>query len=245
VRISEEDGSFLFGRLKIQSTQLTTFPLTEQDEKNLTRKAEIVNTPSGPVSVVVPSSEDSPEAGSQESDHELVRYSIQMQATLVSIGLRLGFDVWVPRSDRSRVGSSLIKTEREVLLDKLPLNYNDSTLKTIENIDVLWLRKRRIVRAFEIEHTTAIYSGLLRMADLLALQPNIDIKLHIVAPADRRDKVFEEIQRPVFSLLEKGPLADSCSYLRYEAISDLSAERHLSHMNDSILEEYEEYASEA
>jgi hypothetical protein len=53
----------------------------------------------------------------------------------------------------------------------------------------------------------AIYSGILRMADLLSLQPNMDIKLHLVAPAARRDKVFQEIQRPVFSLLEKGPLA--------------------------------------
>jgi hypothetical protein len=32
-----------------------------------------------------------------------------------------------------------------------------------------------MARAFEIEHTTAVYPGLLRMADLLALQPNMDI----------------------------------------------------------------------
>ena len=49
-----------------------------------------------------------------------------------------------------------------------------------------------------------------RMADLLALQPNMDIKLHIVAPIAKREKVFQEIRRPVFSLLEKGPLAESC-----------------------------------
>ena len=42
------------------------------------------------------------------------------------------------------------------------------------------------------------------MADLLALQPNMNIKLHIVAPAAKREKVFQEIRRPVF-LLEKGP----------------------------------------
>ena len=28
------------------------------------------------------------------------------------------------------------------------------------------------------------------MADLLALQPNMDIKLHIVAPFERKDKVM-------------------------------------------------------
>ena len=53
-------------------------------------------------------------------------------------------------------------------------------------------RGRSIVRAFEVEHTTSVYSGILRMADLLALQPNMDIKLHIVAPEAKRDKVFQE-----------------------------------------------------
>ena len=65
------------------------------------------------------------------------------------------------------------------MLESLPLNYDDTTLKTVENIDVLWVRRRSIVRAFEVEHTTSIYSGILRMADLMALQPNLDIKAHI------------------------------------------------------------------
>ena len=65
-------------------------------------------------------------------------------------------------------------------------------MKTIEQIVVLWIKKRSIVRAFEVEHTTSVYSGLLRMADLLAMQPNLKIKLHIVAPESRRDKVLRE-----------------------------------------------------
>ena len=93
-----------------------------------------------------------------------------------------------------------------------------------------------------MEHTTAIYSGLLRMADLLALQPNIDIKLHIVAPEHRRDKVLDEIQRPVFALLDKGPLANSCTFLSYDALEELRRQDHLAHMSDSVLEEYEEAA---
>ena len=71
----------------------------------------------------------------------------------------------------------------------------------------MWLRGRAIYRAFEVEQTTAVYSGLLRMADLLALQPNMDIRLHIVAPDERREKVFTEMKRPVFSVLERGPLS--------------------------------------
>ena len=95
-------------------------------------------------------------------------------------------------------------------------------------------------RAFEIEHTTAIYSGLLRMADLLALQPNMDIRLHVVAPADRRDQVLREIRRPVFSLLDRGPLYEQCSYLSYDSIQSLGETPNLSYMKDTIVGEYEE-----
>ena len=38
------------------------------------------------------------------------------------------------------------------LLERLPLNYDDTTLRTIEQIDVLWLKGRSIRRAFEVEH---------------------------------------------------------------------------------------------
>jgi hypothetical protein len=122
------------------------------------------------------------------------------------------------------------------------LNYDETTLRTIEQIDVLWLKRRSIVRAFEVEHTTSIYSGILRMADLLALQPNMDIKLHIVAPSSRRDKVFQEITRPVFSLLERGPLSERCTYIPYEAVRELAQLKHLEHFSDSVLEEYTEEA---
>ena len=76
------------------------------------------------------------------------------------------------------------------VVERLPLNYDDTTLRTIERIDVLWLRGRSIKRAFEVEHTTSIDSAILRRADLLALQPNMDIRFDLVAPAPaaRRSK---------------------------------------------------------
>ncbi len=101
-----------------------------------------------------------------------------------------------------------------------------------------------MARAFEIEHTTAVYSGLLRMADLLALQPNMDIQLHIVAPDEKREKVLREIRRPVFSLLERGPLYEHCTFLPYDSVAKLGSTPHLAHMNDSIIEEYEESAED-
>jgi hypothetical protein len=80
------------------------------------------------------------------------------------------------------------------------------------------------------------------MADLLALQPNMEIRLHIVAPAVKREKVFQEIRRPVFSLLEKGPLAESCTYLSYDSLRELAAQKHLTHLSDTVLDEYSEEA---
>lgn len=131
------------------------------------------------------------------------------------------------------------------LIEELPLGYDSTTMKTVEQIDVLWLRKRSIVRAFEVEHTTSVYSGLLRMADLVALQPNINIKLHIVAPLAKRDKVLQEIRRPVFSLLEGRALSEMCTYLSYDAIREIGESKHLAHLSDNVLDDYEDDADSA
>jgi len=80
------------------------------------------------------------------------------------------------------------------------------------------------------------------MPGLLELQTNMDIKLHIVAPVSKRDKVFQEIRRPVFSLLEKGPLADSYTFLCYDSLRELASQKHLTHLSDTVLDEYAEEA---
>jgi len=151
------------------------------------------------------------------------------------------YTIWLPRADRGRV-LKVWHAQPGEMVDDLPLGYDATTMKTIEQIDVIWLRNRSIVRAFEVEHTTSVYSGLLRMADLVALQPNINIKLHIVAPAEKREKVLQEIQRPVFSLLEGRALAEMCTYLSYDNVIEISELKHLAHLSDKVIEEYEESA---
>jgi len=167
-----------------------------------------------------------------------------VQARLAQIGATMGLRIWIPNSDRGAVADLLPDALRDAILQDLPLNYEANTLDTVEHIDVIWIRKRSIVRAFEVEHTTAIYSGLLRMADLLALQPNMDIKLHIVAPDERRAKMFREMLRPVFSLLESGPLSNSCTFLSYESVEEMLNLPHLEYISDSVIERYEETAEE-
>src|SRR5205814_3932267 len=105
------------------------------------------------------------------------------------------------------------------MIDQLPTQFNEATNRTIEVIDVLWLKGNSIVAAFEVESTTVVYSGLLRMSDLLALQPNLDIDLYIVAPDDRRAKVEQEILRPSFQLRDK-PLSTVCGFLGFSVVAD-------------------------
>jgi hypothetical protein len=151
--------------------------------------------------------------------------------------------IWVPRSDRSNVLAQW-RGDHPPILERLPLNYDEATLKTIEQMDVLWLEGHAIKRAFGVEDPTSADSAILRMADLLALQPNTDIRLHIVAPTSLREKVFAELRRPVFSLRDRGPLSESCTYLSYESVRELAAHPHLSHLSDRVLAEYEEKAED-
>ena len=243
--LEDEDGRFLVELLTNQQSHPEAHPLTDQDKRRLNRRQR-VRTLEREVEVEIPEPEDdesSPEldpAGPDERRN--LQESIQYQAKVSQIGIQMGFRIWVPKSDKGRVLEFIPTDTRDKILDALPLNFDDATLRTIENIDVLWLKGRSMARAFEIEHTTAVYSGLLRMADLLALQPNINIKLHIVAPVGRREKVLREIKRPVFSMLERGPLYEQCSFLTYDSIDTLAEIPYLSHMTDTILEEHEEFA---
>jgi len=229
--------------LNAQAQKLTDYPYSEEDEKKL-KVHKIKISSRKEVSVSVPEENEvidvlqgrPPIAGEK-------RDSIKVQAKLAEIGQKLGMKIWLPRSDRANV-LEIWKPKENVLLEDLPLVFDDTTLKTIKNIDVLWIRGRSIIRAFEVEDKTSIYSGILRMADLLALQPMLDIKIHIVAPSDRRDEVFRQISRPVFAVLEKGPLSELCSYITYESIFDLADEKRLEHMSDSIVDAFSEYSED-
>lgn len=234
-RLSDEDGKFLESLILEQQDGGETYPIDEEEFQKLILRQ--VHRTDKVVAVAVP--EDEPKAEAVGPSDEPARESIRIQSLLARCGETMGFRVWLPKADRSAVLREW-KPEAGSLIDILPLNYDETTLKTIEQIDVLWLKGRSIVRAFEVEHTTAIYSGLLRMADLLALQPNMNIRLNIVAPESRREKVFTEIRRPVFSLLERGPLSECCTYLSYDSVRELSELKHLEHLSETVLVEYEE-----
>ena len=234
--LNEEDGRFLE---ELITSQVNGDELFEIDEREYSKYLKHkVRRPEGEVTVSIPQDLEREEGITPRTE---VRESIKIQALLAKIGAQMGLKIWLPRNDRTAVLSEW-EADKDDLLESLPLNYDETTIKTIEQIDVLWLRRRAIVRAFEVEHTTSIYSGILRMADLLALQPNMNIKLHIVAPYARREKVFQEIQRPVFSLLDEALLSDRCTFLSYDSVQEISTLRHVEYLSDSVLDEYAEEA---
>lgn len=145
---------------------------------------------------------------------EVVSDHVKMQWKLASLGLKAGEKVWVPAGDQGKLRKVYEFNEFEAEFAAgidLPKSY-------VENIDVVWKEEFRIDAAFEIENTTAIYSGLLRFADLSILAPNTTYPMFIVAPVEKRNRVREQLLRPAFRRLE---LRDKVKFLPYEAVDDI------------------------
>jgi len=68
---------------------------------------------------------------------------------------------------------------------------------------VLWIdaTSGHVAAAFEVEHSTSIYSGIVRMLDLaLSVSPmNQTAVLFLVAPDAREEEVRAQVKRPAFS----------------------------------------------
>ena len=223
---TQEDGDLIMELLRGAERAPVTRPV---DAKKLARrpffKAERrKGKETIPTVVSVPESEESEEVEQVEAVTKAeakaakTRHT-EIQYQLLALGAGLGLDLWVARNDRSRGWNGNTFGSLPRVIEELPTQFNEATNRTIELIDVLWLKGNAIVAAFEVECTTSVYSGLLRMSDLLALQPNLEINLYLVAPDERREKVKQEILRPTFSLREK-PLAEVCGFIGFKTLTE-------------------------
>ncbi|WP_395021332.1 type II restriction endonuclease [Dongia sp.] len=123
----------------------------------------------------------------------------EIQSWLRDLGIALGYDVWVAANDRGRQlnGGKL----GDGCLDTLPAMATGESNDAVRLIDVLWLDKAAggIVAAYEVEHTTSIYSGIVRMLDLaLGDKAHALEGLFLVAPDDREGEVRAQVARPAF-----------------------------------------------
>jgi type II restriction enzyme len=130
------------------------------------------------------------------------RTHTEIQAWLRDLGLALGYDVWIASNDRSRPFNGIPLGHG--CLERLPNAIATSKgADSIRLIDVLWLEKGgdHVAAAFEVEHSTSIYSGIVRMLDLALSGSDLHATagLFLVAPDAREAEVRAQLQRPAFS----------------------------------------------
>lgn len=123
----------------------------------------------------------------------------RMQHLLIRLGRALKYRVHVARNDRHR--SFAGEAFAMATTDRLPdIRAQGGVMNTIGLIDVLWLSEdgKQIICAFEIEKSTSIYSGILRMKDLAQSLPEQACHYYIVAPDSREQEVLAQLNRPSF-----------------------------------------------
>ncbi len=142
------------------------------------------------------------------------RLHVKIQSALIQLGKAEGCSVWVPINDRNLSYRGVPFSADTI--DRLPnFGFVEVSRRIVQNIDVLWLKRNVIRKAFEVEATTSIYSGLLRLNDLVLSQPNNHIELYIAASEARKPKVRDQLVRPSFqSLLPR------CKFVAFEHIED-------------------------
>lgn len=131
----------------------------------------------------------------QEKEEENLH--TEMQYHLLKIGNALGYDVIAAANDRSR--SHAGNNFSFISLQKFPeIKLDTETLNTVKLIDVLWFQKRtnNVIAAFEVEKSTSIYSGILRLTDLSYSIADGDEVFYLIVPDKREKDVCLQLCRP-------------------------------------------------
>jgi hypothetical protein len=139
----------------------------------------------------------------------------QIQTLLGAIGAAKDYDVWVPLNDRAGLDWSLTSPYR--LADELPPGF-EAVQSILQEIDVIWVRRGSVGLAavYEVEHSTPIYSGLLRLNDVRLINPQID-RLTVVSNEPRRAAFVRQLNRPTF---HASSLTSVCTFLEYSEVYD-------------------------
>ncbi|GBG02043.1 hypothetical protein AZSI13_13700 [Azospira sp. I13] len=150
-----------------------------------------------------------------EQDVVEERLHTKVQHQLSELGRTLGYDVLVARNDRSAQYQG--RPLGFHCLEHLPdLGLSPEVHATAELIDVLWLYKGKaqIAAAFEVEKSTSIYSGILRLTDMALSIPGKEEHLYLVAPAAREREIVDQLKRPMF----QRPDEFSLGYILFEEL---------------------------
>lgn len=94
-------------------------------------------------------------------------------------------------------------------------NLDKDTLNTVKLIDVLWFEKgtNNVIAAFEVEKSTSIYSGILRLTDLSYTIADGDEVFYLIVPDKREKDVVLQLTRPA--------LRNNSTIIKYILFSEL------------------------
>ena len=126
----------------------------------------------------------------------LSRHS-ELIALLAKIGGARGYTIWIGQREQRETVSGLIEQVR--LRDLVTVKGKPIALKGVKNLqpvldmDLLWLDGNEVIRAFEIESTITMTSGLQRGSNLPATVPKT-----MVIPEERENNYQRKMKSPLF-----------------------------------------------
>lgn len=140
----------------------------------------------------------------------------EVEGLLLELGKLYGHETFTPdRSSRFRND----KLGGFASLNELPKFTYDNILKDVKQIDVLWFlgdtNNLFPTHAFEVEHTTKISRGLLRLYQLYQTRRS-DTNLYIVAPEIELSKFDTEINKYPYK-----PIKDAFIFKTYKSLLEL------------------------
>jgi len=138
----------------------------------------------------------------------------QVQSIVSAIGVAKGYDIWVPQNDRARLDSIL--TGELHCREELPAHLSEVG-DILQEIDVVWLGRgsNELRGMFEVEHTTPIYSALLRFNDVHLSVQQKNQTYRIIANGARRAQFVRQLNRPTF---RASGLNQICTFLEYQNV---------------------------
>jgi hypothetical protein len=136
---------------------------------------------------------------------------VQVQTLLGSIGIAKGYDIWVRKNDRIKLDWGIAAPYE--CNAQIPQEFSQVE-DIIQEIDVIWFDRGagKLRALFEVEHSTPIYSGLLRFNDIHLLSPYSKATYGIVSNDDRRNLFVRQLNRPTFRM---STLGENCTFLIY------------------------------
>ncbi|MCX7825416.1 MAG: DNA methyltransferase [Verrucomicrobiae bacterium] len=120
----------------------------------------------------------------------------ELIALLAQIGRARGHDIWIGQREQRELAGGLAESQRlRDLVTAKPAALDGVTnLRPELEMDLLWLRGNEVVRAFEVECTTTMTSGLQRGSNLPAGVPKT-----MVIPEERERDFVRKMKSPLFS----------------------------------------------